>query len=578
LSLPGTQISVSTYVNNLAPLPAALAVTILNPPSSKLTYRVISSGMAVSSADFSWQSVSSGTLNIHFPSPATLGAGTFQGSVQLSVCSDAACLQPIGDSPATLMVTYTVNPGSQPPTSFTLMEGPQAIASALYTSQTDPILVDFALYVTNLPSSGLWVIVTQPSSGFVVSAGLAPYSGPSAVVGLTLKSPAQLGSGLFNGSVTFQVCYDEQCQNPVQGSPVVEPLTFAVSLSAGLEYAIKNVSIPGITDVGWNSANQQLYATTLTAGNWPQSLLQIDPTAGTVGSSLSLGVDLYHLALSDDGQDAYVASRDQPTVYRVELPSLVSDLQIPLGSTSMGANSVYQMQVAPGTPQILAVSFSQGGSTEYTAGVAVFDGATERTNLLPELPDFGTPAEIAWSSSSSVLYAVRYTPAVPTDLLELDVVNANASGLSLGTAFPISLSDALGSVWYAAGRLYGTDGNIRDPSTNTILAQYVVPDGYQISTLVPDAANNRIFVLAHAILSGHLILFCYDATTLALRSVTDLGYDMTPAYPLRLITWGTNGIAFTSGENTLVVLSGSFQNTGSSGTSSAKTTLRLRVR
>jgi DNA-binding beta-propeller fold protein YncE len=479
-------------------------------------------------------------------------------------------------------VTYIVWIGSQPQTSFTLQQGPKAITSPLYTSQTDQIEDDFSLYITNPPTSGLWVMVTQPSSGFVVGASLEPYTGPDAVVGLMLKSPAQLGSGFFNGSVAFEVCYDSQCQNPVQGSPVIEPLTFLVSLTSGHEFDLKTVGIPGVTDVAWNAANQQLYATTVAAYGSPASLVAVDPVAGTVGASLSFGPDLYQVALSDDGQYGYVASRDQPIVYRIQFPAFVSDLQIPLGSPLVGAssfaNSVFQMQVAPGSPQTLAVSFAQAGSTDYTSGVAVFDGATERANLLPKLEDFGTPADIAWGASASILYAVRDTEQLPADLRELDIVNADTNGLSVGTTFPISLADPLGDIWYAGGRIYGTDGNVRDPSTNTILAQYVVPSGYQLSTLVPDPANGRLFVLVHGMEDSRLLLLCYDASTLALRSVTDLGFDETIPYPLHLITWGTDGIAFTSGEGSLVVFSGSFQSSASSGPSEIKKSATLRLR
>ena len=579
VSLPGSQITVSAYANNLAPLPAAVPVSILNPPPSEFTYQVRASGVAVTSADFSWQSSESGTLTINFPSPGTLGPGTYQGSVQLSVCADAACLQPIGGSPATLSVYYVVYPGTQPPASFTLSQGPGGIVSPLYTSQTTEILDNLSLYVTNPPSSGLWVRVTQPSSGYVIGVALEPYSGPTAVIGLSLKSPAALGSGIFNGSVSFDVCYDAQCQNPVPGGPVVEPLSFMVSLSAGLEYSIRNVALTGVSDVAWNSSDQHLYAATVSGGgtNSP-SLVKVDPTAGSVESSLAFPVDLYHVAISDDGQYGYVSSRDQPTVYRVEIPSLTSDLQIPLGSMQMGPNTVYQMQVAPGNSQALAVSFSEGGGTEYSAGVAIFDGAVQRPNVLPPLPDFGTPASIAWGASASVLYAVRYTPALPTDLRELDIANVDASGLSVGTAFQIALSDPLGPVWYAAGRVYGTDGIVRDASTNATLGSFVIPDSYQLITLVPDVANARIFVLAHASTSSHLILFCYDAVSFAMRSVTDLGYDSTPAYPVSLVTWGTDGIAFTSSENTLVVLSGTFESTGSAASTMMKAISPARIR
>jgi hypothetical protein len=226
----------------------------------------------------------------------TLGAGTFQGSVQISVCADAACAQPISGSPATINVIYVINAGAQPPASFTVQQGPAAITSPLFTSQTTAILDDFSFYVTNLPSSGLWLQVTQPANGLVTSAASQAFTGPTAVIGLTLKSPAALGPGLYNSSVSFSLCYDSACADPVPGNPVTEPLVFTVSATAGLEFTSRSISLPGVSALAWDAAQQQLYATTSAGGSPADSLVQVDPASGAVGSALALPVALTQLA------------------------------------------------------------------------------------------------------------------------------------------------------------------------------------------------------------------------------------------------------------------------------------------
>jgi hypothetical protein len=461
-------------------------------------------------------------------------------------------------------VIYVINAGAQPPASFTVQQGPAAITSPLFTSQTTAILDDFSFYVTNLPSSGLWLQVTQPANGLVTSAASQAFTGPTAVIGLTLKSPAALGPGLYNSSVSFSLCYDSACADPVPGNPVTEPLVFTVSATAGLEFTSRSISLPGVSALAWDAAQQQLYATTGAGGSPADSLVQLDPASGAVGSELALPVALTQLAVSDDGQYAYVSSKDQPTIYRIALPSMTSDLQIALGpssiggSSSLGPNTVYQMRVAPGASQTLAVSLDVAGGANYTSGVAVFDGATVRTNELPPLNSLGGPASIAWSDSASTLYALRKAPANPSYLSEVDTVNADVSGLSVQTAYPLSPSDAVTEIFYAAGRLYGFDGVVRDAASGATLGTLSVPSGYQVITLLPDPVNSRVIFLTHGLYSEHLVLFCFDASTFSMTSVADLGYDESPGYPLNMVLWGTSGIAFDYDGNWVTVLSGSF--------------------
>lgn len=559
LQMNAAGFSVSAYAANLAPIPVVLTATITNAPSTQLNYQVSSSGSAVASSSFAWQSAQSGSLTISFPSPGQLGAGTYHATVQLSVCIDTGCSQPVAGSPASVAVTYVVQSGSQPPVSFTVQQGPAAITSPLFTSQTSPILADFSFYVTNLPSSGLWLHITQPAGGPVTSAAFQNFTGPTAVIGLTLKSPATLGPGFYNDSVSFSLCYDSACAAVVPGSPVTEPLDFLVSATAGIEFTSSTVALNGVSYVAWDSANQQLYATTISGGPQPNSLLQINPLTGAVGAALAFPVALTQLAISGDGQYAYVTSKDQPTVYRVVLSPFTSDLQIPLGSSQLGANTVYQMSVAPGAPQTLAISFSSNGSPQYTTGVAVFDAAVVRPNLLPPLNSLGSSASIAWGASASTLYALRTAPANPAYLGEIDTVAVSASGLTVATAYPIDLqTDAIATLLYAAGRLYGSDAIVRDASTGATLGQFAIPSGQQMLGLQPDPGNSRVLFLTHDLHSSHLLLLCYDTQSFAMTSVADLGYDNSGGYPLNMTLWGSNGVAFDYAGDSVIVLSGTF--------------------
>jgi hypothetical protein len=571
VSLETSAIQASGYAAGFAPSPASIQVSIANPPANELEYLVTVSGAGISAASFSWQSAASGTLIITFQSSSQLGPGTYKGSVQLSVCQDAACTDPIGGSPAVVSVTYTVYAGS-PSTTFTIEPGPGGVVSPLYTSQKSPVVFEFSIYITNPPDNNLFVVITQPPGGYAVSGSIEPETGPTVTIGVNLKSPASLGSGIYSENLTFSLCYDEQCENPVT-APVIEPLDFVVSLTKGVEYNIQSVSLNGASDVAWDSANQQLYAATITAPgkSYSDSLVQIDPVTGAIGPMLAFPVGLQHLAMADDGSYAYVSSRDQPTIYRVVLPALTSDLQIPLGSGSFGANSVNQMQVAPGNPQTIAVSFGEGGSTANTTGLAIFDDAVQRPNILPTLNSNGSPAVIGWGSSSAVLYALRQALALPADLSEFDILNVDASGISVATAIQNSTFSPGDQIYYATGRLYDDYGVVRDASTYATLGQFMIPSALGgVGVVLPDLANSRVFFLMNSGASNRLTLLCYDPVTFALISLTDLGVD--PGYnPPDMILWGTDGIAFVDGLDSVQILSGGF-GAGSMSASAVKRT------
>ena len=70
-----------------------------------LTGKYTESGIA-SSSDASGPSPVS--VTIQFKSPVSLGAGVYQDQIQISVCYDQACTQPVANSPQTVRVTYTV--------------------------------------------------------------------------------------------------------------------------------------------------------------------------------------------------------------------------------------------------------------------------------------------------------------------------------------------------------------------------------------------------------------------------------------------------------------------------------------
>ena len=419
----------------------------------------------------------------------------------------------------------------------------------------------------NVPSTGLYIQLSQPTSGFitgVTDTESTDTSGQVTVaISMALRLPATLGSGFFTSSVTFSVCYDKACQHQLMGSPAIEPIYYAVYLSPGHEYSLLTANIGGISDLAYDTVGQKLYVSGLSGYSNSSSgaVTQIDPLSGATGTQTALNDSLFGVATSDDGSYVYVGSTTNPVLYRLSLPSLTPNLTIALGSSGDpccggGPNTVSEVAVAPGAPHTVAVSLAHPQGL-YTGGTVVYDDAVARPQILQPLGYYAQPDAIAWGASATSLIVFRYSSALPlaTDIASLTV---SASGLSIASS--VSLDPAIyafGRVFYGAGRAYDMDGHVVDVTSGAALGQFTLPGCDPTVALLPDPSHGRVFVLQPNGEDGHLLLLNYDVSTFALQSVIDLGLDeFDVGLTTHMILWGSNGIAFN--RNGVQILSGTF--------------------
>jgi hypothetical protein len=557
LSVSTNSVSMSADVSEATPSPAVVQVNVANAPSANLAYAVTWSGSAVISATFAWQSSAQGQLTIVLPDPALLGAGTYTGSVRLSVCNDSACNQNISGSPVNIPVTYTVTMSSSQPATFTVQT--QAAGFEAHTADVSPPIAMFNVYLKNVPAAGLYIQPSQPKTGFITAASdtqSVDTSGQITVaISLTLVTPATLGSGFFSSSVTFMVCYDKACQHQLAGSPATEPISYTVFLTEGHEYSLRTVNVPGISDLAYDGVGQRLYVSALSGyrSSFSGTVTQVDPLTGSTGTQTALADDPFGIATSDDGSYVYVGSQTNPVVHRLKIPSLTADLDVPLGSGG-SANLVSELAVAPGAPHTLAVSLGRGLST---AGTVIFDDAVARPQSLVPIGYYSEPDAIVWGASAALLYVSRSSEQIP---LERDIasVTVDSSGLTIASSVSIDPSKyAFGRTFYASGRAYDIYGHVVDATSGAPLGQFNLPLIDYIVTLLPDPSHGRVFFLQPDGARGRLLLLNFDASTFALRSVANLGLDtFDVALTTHLIPWGSDGIAFN--RNGVEILAGTF--------------------
>lgn len=566
VSVSETAVAVGVASTQSSPAPVVIQVTVTNPPATTLQSKLTWNGQAVANATLAWQSAAAGQMTITVPAPTQLGTGNFTGNVMLQVCRDSACAQPVGNSPISIAVSYEVTP---PPTFY--LPQPQ-VGFQTTTSETNPQTTSFLFVIQNIPLNGLWVLITQPKTGFITNATFseAPVSNGDLNVTFTLQlvSPASLGSGYFDSSVTFQICYDQACSQPIAGSPVTQPFYYTVDLTPGDEYQPVNVAQQGISDLAYDAANQQLYVSALSGYNSTVTgaVTQVDPITGALGAQLSLSDSLSSIAISDDGQYLYTGSKENPVIYRLTLSTLQQDLQIPLGTMMNGSqaipNIVGNMAVAPGEPQTIAVALASPGGLPATAGTQVFDGAVARAQSLAPLGYYASPDSISWGSDATSLYAYRYSQQQPFDE-EIDSVAVSGSGLSVESSIDLTGGpDNVQQLIYQQGQLFDLDGYVRAAATGSIVGQFQMPSqltagGIQVISVTPDSANGRAFMLIRDTEQSHLLLLNFSLSSYLLQAVADLGYDTFDVnINTHMIRWGSQGLAFN--RNGLQLLSGTF--------------------
>ena len=551
LTLDSPSVGLTTGISNGTPQPQLVLLTITNPPQVALPYKITVSGAAVSSATVTWDSASSGNLAIQLPDPASLGKGTFTGIVHLMVCNDVGCTQSIKGSPMDVRVTYEVSDDA----TFSFNQPSWRYQAT--TADTFAQTVGFSLYLQNISSTGLFIRPHQGSGGFLTNETYHTdddsSGGVTLYIDLTVASPSSVGSGYFKQNLTIEICYDADCTRQLVGSPITQPLSYYVFMTPGKEYTLVNADLAGTTDVAYDSASQKLVVTAL--NNYDTSntgaVAQIDPASGAVGTQRLLSEDLVRIALSDDGQYAYAASSSVPTIHRLLLPTLASDLDIPLGSfgdptTGGGANIAGDMAVAPGAAHTLAVSLAHNASAVQSAGTVIFDDAVPRTQTF-EPVGLSQPADsLAWGDSASSLYALRSSPQAPM-LQEIDALSVDTSGLSVGSSYAVDAdADTAGKIAYSAGRIYDLAGIIRDAATGGVVGSFDIPAKEQVIAMVPDPSHGRIFYTTHYGWEPNLHVLIYDTTTLKMLSAADLGFDAYDGERVttHMTTWGPGGVAF----------------------------------
>lgn len=438
------------------------------------------------------------------------------------------------------------------------------------TSEVRSPQITLQISVDGLPSGGIYLQRTPSTTGVITGAifsqpTFSPQYGVAfAQYDVSLKPPAALGSGVFTDSMHFRACFDAACMQVVPESDYTLSLDFIVSASEGVEFTQRTLALTnGVTNVVWSSQNQSLYiASSLYASNGsvnpgidPQ-VIQVDPSTLAVGKSITLtGENLDRMAVSMDGSYLYVSSKTKSLLHRLQLPSMMEDLSIPLGSASpYYPNVISDLAMISGQPQSFVAALE---SSSYNLGIYVYDNEIPRTSAVAPVQGFEPPRWLVPTDAADTFITQSYGPSVPK-INALTQVKVNVAGVNTISSTPIADEFVIPAKPQRSGmRLFTIDGKIRDAATGAQIGSLSLPDSSYLRSILVDEAHGRIFVWMPVRQTEYVL--SYDLATLKLLAFAPVYSASGASYPsfAKMALWGNDGVALVDGQQ-LIVLSGSF--------------------
>lgn len=296
-------------------------------------------------------------------------------------------------------------------------------------------------------------------------------------------------------------------------------------------------------DVVWDAQRQVLYLSLpSSAGPSGNTIVALDPTTNKVVRSQFAGSEPNVLSMSDDGQYLYAGIDGSANIQRFKLPELTPDLTIPLGRDDVsGAFHAVDLAAVPGSPRSVIVGLSAYVLLDFVQKTAVFDDAISRVQTVTNC----LCSSFQWGANGQ-LYAGNNEGST----FDSYSLQADSSGLHLTGAVSDVYSGFGSRIHYSFDtRLsYADDGTVFDPTAGARVTKTKLR-----GAMVADTARNR---LIYATMTGTAAIEALDATTY--ESIgTPVTYAQTIGYPARMVRWGSQGLALTTGEGSVMLFGGS---------------------
>lgn len=324
---------------------------------------------------------------------------------------------------------------------------------------------------------------------------------------------------------------------PPSGTPTVTPTPTPTVYA---KY-IRQVTLPN-KDLIYSRTEQKFYASVPNTAATPRanSVTRIEPTTGAIENSVVVGSQPERLALSDDDQTLYVGINGTNAVRKFNVQTQTPGLQFPLGNGVNGPKIAYDIEVLPGNPNAVAVSY---GTSSYN-----YDGADIYDDGIKRAQKANASGTITIASPDTFYIGEYYVYKY----------GVGPSGFSLQGNFTSNSyyeSQIVGNVLYTAG------GTVLDLATTEFKGTFTGV-AYRAGMTV-DVPNNRIFFLVNDSFGTPVwSIKAYRLDNfLPVGSISLPGIGIFADSPRRLIRWGENGLAFNDYDNKIYFIQTSLVST-----------------
>jgi hypothetical protein len=409
-----------------------------------------------------------------------------------------------------------------------------AMSNAATVSIVNPPTPTLTSITPNAGPTGTATTVTLNGTGFTANSTVAMNGTNIAAAYISsteLTVTISASSVMLPGNLLFTVT------TPAPGGGTTAPLTYTAYIGI-----VNNSMI-------YNPVNGLIYVSVPSSAGAPygNSVVSVDPETGALGTPIAVGSEPDRLAVTADGQYLWVGLDGASAVQMVNLATGTAGLQFSLGGNAglyAPPPTVLALAALPGAENSVVVATSGGSSV---SSLAIYDSGIPRGTAVTGY-SANTTYALQANGTTNEIYAGQggsYT-----------VYTYSASGLtqeataSNGTYTGTSNDD----MQVEGGQTYTDYGAVYDAEAGTLLgAFYASGTAVAAGPTVADTTLGLVFILdspqGSGATYGYSQIQSFDIAEFnpASTAVIPVGVS-TSAMPSHLTRWGTNGLAFQTGD------------------------------
>ncbi|MDN3613837.1 hypothetical protein [Vibrio gallaecicus] len=180
------------------------------------------SGNLISRVEYNINNNATGHVSVYLKPGYEVGNGTKSTTAQFAICHDEYCSQHYSGSPVAITLTNKVTLDHKVELAVPKIETVAELTDVnVYQNVSDAI---------NLSGSDLQNLRVEARSNSSFITSVTPFISPSNIgLNMSLETPSVVGFGSFSATLNVDVCYDYNCNYPIEGSPLTVPVSYKIN-------------------------------------------------------------------------------------------------------------------------------------------------------------------------------------------------------------------------------------------------------------------------------------------------------------------------------------------------------------